>query len=122
MTIPARRLEVKRTGQWEWTGFRNGKEVGRAGLTECWTGRGYGWFYDKGLTKREWVQATNAVGLGLHEALKHFNRIEVVVYDSHEAGHLWAERLGFELETVCKRYMPNGDTGRIYVMFGEPDG
>lgn len=113
-------MEVKRTGDWEWIGYRNGKEIGKAGITTCWEGRGYGWLYEYGLTKREWIEVTKHVLDALDEARRHFNRIEIAVYHNHPAGHRWARRLGFQLEHQPKRYMPNGENGYLYVMFGEP--
>lgn len=113
-------MEVKRIDEWVWAGYRDGQEVGRAGITECWPGRGYAWFDDKGLTSREWIIATRKVHEVLENARNSFHRIETAVYDGHEVGQRWAERFGFELESVCQKYMPDGSTGRIYVMFGEP--
>lgn len=99
-------------------GLRDGKCVAAAGITEAWSGRGYAWFFENGLTKREWVEVTRLI----RKALQSFDlrRIEAAVYDGHDAGHKWALKLGFHLESVCPRYMPNGETGRLYVKFKEP--
>lgn len=113
-------MEVKKIDNWTWAAYTDGREVARSGITECWPGRGYAWFYDKGLTKREWVQATKKVAWALAEGRRHFNRIEMAVYHNHPAGHKWAQKLGFRLEGQYPRYMPNGETGYVYVMFGEP--
>lgn len=104
-------------GPYAYAGLRGGKCIAAAGITESWVGRGYAWFFENGLTKREWVEVTRLIKNALDSA--DFRRVEAAVYDSHDAGHRWASRLGFHLESVCSQYMPNGETGRLYVRFKE---
>jgi hypothetical protein len=107
-------------GSFSYAGLRDGRVVAIAGITEQWTGRGYAWFSDNGLTRREWVEVTKHVEDGLERAGKTFNRIEAAVYEHHDAGHRWAKRLGFRLESVGHKYMPDGSTGYVYArIFGE---
>ncbi len=108
-------LEVERR-EWVWKAYRDGNEVVSGGITECWPGRGYAWFHDKGMSKRDWVQATKQARECLKEAMSHFNRIEIAVYENHPAGHRWAEKLGFNLEATLPRYMPDGSKGCLYAM------
>lgn len=106
-------------GDFSFAAVRDGKTVAVSGITEQWTGLGYAWFYAPDLRLRDWPVITRLIRMGIERARGHFRRLEIAVYDSHEAGHRWAVKLGFHLVAVCPKRMPDGSTGRLYAMVFE---
>lgn len=106
-------------GDFSFAGLRDGRVVAISGITEQWTGLGYAWFYAPALAPRDWALVTRLVRAGIDRARGRFRRLEIAVYDGHEAGCRWAKRLGFHLVAVCPARMPDGSAGRLYAMVFE---
>lgn len=106
-------------GDFSFAGLRDGKVIAVSGIIEQWTGLGYAWFYAPDPELRDWPVITRLVRLGIEKARDRFRRLEIAVYDGHEAGHRWAVKLGFHLVAVCPKRMPDGSTGRLYAMVFE---
>lgn len=93
----------------------DGKRViAAAGIVENWPGRATAWFLAGRATMREWVGITQAVRRGI-ENQKH-RRLEVAVHVDRKRAVRWAERLGFEREALCKKYLPDGSDAYIYAI------
>lgn len=88
------------------------------GVTQYWPNRAEAWaIMDEGSTS-EFIQVHRAVKKFLDSCT--IKRIEAAVDVDFEAGHRWAELLGFELEAEClKAYLPNGRDCSLYARVRE---
>lgn len=84
----------------------NGDVVACAGIVEYWEGRGEIWISVGKLRPGEFV--------ALHRVAKRFvdlqplTRLEVAVETDNERGLKWMKMLGFEFQSLAKKYFPNG--------------
>ena len=95
------------------------RPVAAGGIYEQWPGRGYCWFAARegGFDRRLWPSITQAVKAAADRGLSTgtFRRVEMTIYDSHEAAKRWAVKLGFRPEALCEKLMPDGSDGGMYV-------
>lgn len=90
-----------------------------AGITPYWKGRGEAWaFLDKELSSKYMRRIHRIV----KDILPHlpFTRIEATVYPDFEAGHKWAEMLGFTMDAeLLEKYTPAGKDVTLYSLVKE---
>lgn len=99
--------------KYAFTGVEEGRVLICAGLVEYWKDRAVAWaVVDTNCKPHFWK---------IHKAVKRFlevapyRRIEAEVDVDFEAGHRWAEMLGFTLEAPLMRaYHPNGRDCSLY--------
>lgn len=90
-----------------YSAFAGSTVVACAGVVQFWQGRSQAW----ALISEHMPRYQKSV----HKAVKKFlqfyqvKRLECVVDPRHDAAIRWAERLGFESESVMPSYTPNGD-------------
>jgi len=90
-----------------------GDVVGCAGILPAWQGRAMAWSWVGAAAGRHMVSITRAVHRFL-DAQPH-RRVEMTVDVDFDAGHRWAEILGFQLEAVrMKAYRPDGGDCSLY--------
>ena len=95
-----------------WTALDGKNPIACAGLVEIWQGRAYAWAMlsrDAGPHMR-WL--TREIRFRLSRA--HFQRVEMAVDASFANGCRWAEMLGFSMEGLGRKYLPNGHDAFIY--------
>lgn len=81
------------------------------GLAECWTIPGPAFKSHIKLA----LQSTKDT-MAWHMPLG-CRRMQAMVIDSHEAGHRWAQHLGFTKESVLRRFGKKGEDVAMYVLF-----
>ena len=98
--------------------LKNGKVLLCGGVTQYWPNRAEAWAIFDQDCKKDF--------LSIHRAAKRYldqcqvKRIEAAVDVDFEAGHRWAELLGFQLEAaVLKAYLPNGRDCSLYARVRE---
>ena len=97
-----------------WSCFEGDLCIGCGGIVEQWRGRGVAWALFSPL-------ATGAKFLTIHRATKDalelstFHRIEAYVQEDFPQGHQWAKMLGFEAESVMKKFTAEGKDSTMYV-------
>lgn len=100
-------------GQNSWTAVLDGEVIACGGTIQQWPGRHLAWTHLGPHTKSHMVWLTRAVRSKL-AAVK--GRVEMQVLFSFEAGHRWAEMLGFMLETpIMVAWGPEGADYSGYV-------
>jgi hypothetical protein len=95
-----------------WSAMDGDKPIACAGLVEVWGGRAYAWAIlsqDAGPYMR-WL--TREIRFRLARAP--FQRVEMAVDASFANGCRWAEMLGFSMEGLGRKYLPNGHDAFIY--------
>lgn len=83
-----------------------------AGLFEKWPGAAVAWAYVSEAAGRHMVAITRIVQRFLE--LKAPRRVEATVDAEFDAGHRWAELLGFEREGLLRANRPDGGDQVIY--------
>ena len=98
-----------------WTAVVDGEPIGCGGTIQQWPGRHIAWAYLGEASGPHMLSITRAVRRHLNSVS---GRIEVTVRCDFEAGHRWAELLGFHIETpILERYGPEGEPHTSYVRF-----
>ena len=98
-----------------WTGFCGERLLGFAGLIEMWPTRLVGWaMLSDTVNRRDMLWIHRAVKREIHELPTVVKRVEITVDAGFDAGHRWAELLGFKPEGLMESYDPNGND---HVMF-----
>lgn len=95
------------------TACRDGEVVGCAGLISQWQGRAEAWaVLNLDMTRADMLFVHRGVRTFLDgiQQDKHYARIELTVLGTFDAGHHWAEMLGFIEEGTMKQYDPAGNT------------
>lgn len=98
-----------------WTAVHDGVPLCCGGLIEVWPGRAYAWALLDRDVGPHMLALTREIRSLL--AAAPFRRIEMAVKEHFEPGRRWAELLGFRLEVLAMRYMPDGGNALIYVRF-----
>jgi RimJ/RimL family protein N-acetyltransferase len=106
----ARQLELAGGG---WTALVDGAPVACAGLVEQWHGRALAWALIGDAAGRHFVSITRAVKRALN--LAHYRRVEAQVDAEFSAGIRWAQLLGFEVESIMRKFTPEGRDAFMYV-------
>ena len=92
----------------------NGDILFCGGLAEYWNGRAMMWsFLSRHLNPRLFVKLHKKVLKYL--AMQDYHRIEVSIAEEHAEGIKWAELLGFERESLMKKYTPDAQNSFMYV-------
>ncbi len=111
-------LQVAEQSPYSFTVLENGVPIACLGLQEYWPGRAECWALMANRTGKHMIV--------IHRAVKKFletcpvTRIEAAVESDFEAGHRWAELLGFQLEALClKKYFINGKDACLYARVRE---
>jgi hypothetical protein len=94
------------------TGFRDGKAIGCAGLVEMWPGRDCAWSLLSNCGPNAFIHIHRTVVRFL--GARKTRRTEMSVDVDHEEGQRWAELLGFEKEGYMKAYSPDGRDAYLY--------
>ena len=103
-------------GHGSWTGLWRDEPIVVAGLVPQWPGRHIAWAYFARGTLRHLPWISERVMEKLAEVK---GRVELTVRADFRAGHRWAKRLGFEVETPRLRaYGPEGEDHVGYVRIG----
>jgi hypothetical protein len=101
-----------------WTGVCNDRLVGGCGgIFEVWEGRGKAWAAFGVVPERAWPAITEKARSTLAAAREvGLCRIEATVQEGFDAGHRWARRLGFVLETPepMRFFGPDGASHYLY--------
>ena len=110
---PELAADVERTGA-AVTAIDGDEVLGIAGITEKWQGTGVAWAW----LARSWKRHARSI---TREIIRNLNnstipRIEMAVRVDFHAGHRWARRMGFRLETpIAVKYGPDGRDYSIWV-------
>lgn len=93
-----------------WTGLRDGRVVGCAGLSRVWTGRAVAWcLLGADIPKPAWIAIHRAVAARLADAqARLFWRIEAESAAGWPPGERWMRMLGFEREGFARAFGPDG--------------
>jgi RimJ/RimL family protein N-acetyltransferase len=95
------------------SGFVGDEIVGCAGILPCWENRALAWSWIGAAAGRHMVAITRAVRQFLDA--QPYRRVEITVDVEFDAGHRWAEMLGFRLEAVrMKAFRPDGGDSSLY--------
>lgn len=95
------------------SGFAGDELLGCAGILPAWQDRALAWSWLGSSAGRHMAAITRAVRRFL-EAQPH-RRVEITVDVDFDAGHRWAELLGFTLEAPrMKAYRPDGGDCSLY--------
>jgi RimJ/RimL family protein N-acetyltransferase len=88
------------------------KVIAMAGVSMFWKGRGHAWatIADNG---RPYLKAITKEVLNFLKFTS-ISRIETSVDCRFEAGHKWAQMLGFEKEGTMRSWGPNGENYDLY--------
>jgi hypothetical protein len=98
-----------------WTAVVDGEPIGCGGTMQQWPGRHIAWAYLGQKTGPHMLAITRAVRKHL-DTVK--GRVELTVRCDFNAGHRWAEMLGFSIECpILERYGPEGEQHTSYVRF-----
>ena len=92
----------------------DGDVLAIGGIFQQWRGVGLAWAW----LSRSWRRHARAITAAAeaHLSASDLVRIETAVRCDYAAGHRWARRLGFTLETPCARkWGPDGSDYSIYV-------
>ncbi len=96
-----------------YTGVVNGVPIGIAGVLPQWPHRAIAWSFLSETGPKNFLK--------VHRAIKRFldgyyvHRLEITVDTDFDAGHRWAEMLGFEMEAYRMRaYAPDGHDCSLY--------
>jgi len=99
---------------WTHSCVDDGVVLGCAGIIPLWPGRALAWSYIS-------VHATGSKFVAVHRAVQnrldncYIKRIEMTVDCDFEAGHRWAELLGFAMEAPrMEAYRPDGGACALY--------
>ena len=91
------------------------------GILDTGGGRAMAWSVMSNGTRGRMKAVSRRVKSFIDYHLKDINRLEVLVNDNFVLGHKWAKLLGFEKESVMRRYAGKEDYA-MYVRFGNgPD-
>ena len=105
-----------RDGGEVFSGFHNDRFLGIAGVSLKWPGRAEVWaLVGAQLSKRDMLWVTIEVIEFLeftHD--RGYRRLETTVAADHEAGHVWAEKLGFRAEGLLGCYGLEGQDHQMY--------
>ena len=102
-----------------WTGWIGDKPAFAAGMYLKWRGSGEVWALTSRLVERYPVSFHTSVVRMLEETVQKWGlwRVEAVIQEEHAVSRKWAERLGFEEESVSRLFGPRGETFMRYVKF-----
>lgn len=89
-----------------------GAIIATAGIIRIWPGRASAWALLSPTSGKHMARITRAV-IRFLEVAEDF-RIETTVDDGFDAGHRWANLLGFEREGYMKKYLPDGRGAWLY--------
>ncbi len=92
--------------------FVDGEIMACGGITEIWNGRGNLWGIFSEASKRYPIAAFRAMKKYVDSS--QVRRIEVAVPCGLEVGHKRVRLLGFKLECVAEKYLPNGLDCTLY--------
>lgn len=91
----------------------DGAPVACAGMVPVWPGRAYAWALLDRDVGPHMLAVTRAIRSRLDRAS--FARIEMAAAVDFEAASRWARLLGFERESLARKYLPDGRDAWIYV-------
>jgi|DEB0MinimDraft_12_1074336.scaffolds.fasta_scaffold67483_2 RimJ/RimL family protein N-acetyltransferase len=94
------------------TGIKNGRVLGCAGLVKQWENRAIAWSLLSGDIGNDFISIHKAVMRFLK--LSEYNRIEAFVDANFEQGHRWIEMLGFKREGYMEQFNPDGGDAMLY--------
>jgi hypothetical protein len=94
------------------SGIKDGRVLGCAGLVKQWENRAVAWSLLAGDVGSDFIRVHRAVDRFLE--LSDFNRIEAFVDANFEQGHRWIQMLGFEPEGYMKQFNPDGGDALMY--------
>lgn len=104
--------------------FCGGSFVAAAGIIKLYQGVGEAWAIAGRPLSRPHVLAFHRniarIMDGLARDMK-LRRLQAMVRESFAQSHLWVERLGFERESVLRRYGINGEDMTMYTRFFDAD-
>lgn len=88
------------------------KVIAMAGVSMFWNGRGHGWatIADNG---RPYLKAITKEVMNFLKFTS-ISRIETAVDCRFDAGHKWAQMLGFQKEGTMRSWGPNGENYDLY--------
>lgn len=95
-----------------WGVLLDGEPIACGGIAEAWRDRGIAWSMLTPQAFDHFRPLHRLVLAVLADAP--WARIEIDVSAKHEAGKRWAERLGFELEAVRRKFTPDGQDMILY--------
>lgn len=97
-----------------WTVMVDGHPVACGGVMPVWDGRGYAWALMGTDSGPYMLHITRAVKRGLR--ITPYQRVEMAVDATFDAGCRWAEMLGFVRETTTplRCYLPGGKDAWLY--------
>jgi hypothetical protein len=96
-----------------WATLIDGEVLLVGGLAEMWAGRAVLWSYVSANAGPHMVRLTKGVRRLLDAS--GFARVEVYVDADFEAGHRWAQALGFRLEAkIMTAFFPDGRDAALY--------
>lgn len=96
-----------------WTAVADGLPICCGGLVPVWEGRAYAWALLDRDAGPHMLGLTRRIRSRLDES--GWRRIEMAVDADFEAGARWAVLLGFRLECLAPKYLPNGRDAYVYV-------
>lgn len=94
------------------TGIKDGRVLGCAGLVKQWENRAIAWSLLSGDIGNDFISIHKAVVRFLN--LSEYNRIEAFVDANFQQGHRWIEMLGFKCEGYMEQFNPDGGDAMLY--------
>lgn len=95
-----------------WTAVHDGLPVACGGFIDVWPGRAYAWALIDVDCGPHMLSLTREIRSLVARAP--YNRLEMAVDAEFEAGCRWAVLLGFERESLARKYLPSGRDAWIY--------
>lgn len=94
------------------TGVKDGRILGCAGVVKQWENRAVAWSLLAGDIGNDFISIHKAVSRFLD--MCEFNRVEAYVDADFEQGHRWIRMLGFTPEGRMRQFNPNGSDAVMY--------
>ena len=93
--------------------MRGHRILAALGVIQLWPGRGWAWILNYDMRPREWLELSQRINDTLPSL--GYRRVEAVITDKFDVGVRFAKRCGFEKEAFCRKIMPDGSDGWLYV-------
>lgn len=108
-------------GPHAWSGLRDGKIVGCAGVVEQWAGRAICWaLLGRDIRTGDFLRVHHKVTAVLGSVHREgTRRIETSVDAAFDAGHRWVRALGFAPEGLMRCYSPDGRDHVLYARIAQ---